>query len=61
MSITTHIFEGMQYAVRYPESYTEGEKYPVIMFLPGGQANRARELFNYRLTGYSGPAPGGSW
>ena len=45
MSITTHIFEGMQYAVRYPESYTEGEKYPVIMFLHGA-GTRGEDISN---------------
>ena len=33
--IVTDIFEGMQYAVRYPDGYTEGKPYPVLLFLHG--------------------------
>ncbi len=29
------VFEGMQYAVRYPDGYRRGKKYPVLLFLHG--------------------------
>ena len=45
MSIKTNVFEGIQYAVRYPNGYTEGEKYPVILFLHGA-GSRGEDISN---------------
>ena len=45
MSIKTNVFEGIQYAVRYPNGYTEGEKYPVILFLHGA-GTRGEDISN---------------
>lgn len=33
--IETKAFEGMQYAVRFPDGYEEGKTYPVLLFLHG--------------------------
>lgn len=35
MEIKTLLFEDMQYVLRYPECYREGEKYPLLLFLHG--------------------------
>lgn len=48
-------FEQMQYLIRYPENYREGEKYPVILFLHGAgtRSNDIRVLAGnafFRLT-----------
>ncbi len=45
MNVKTDVFEGMQYAVRFPECYTEGEKYPVILFLHGA-GTRGEDIAN---------------
>ena len=35
MRFESDIFNGMQYLIRYPDGYVQGEKYPVILFLHG--------------------------
>jgi len=35
MNVKTDVFEGLQYATRFPENYREGDKYPIIFFLHG--------------------------
>ena len=37
------MFEGMQYIIRRPEGYREGEKYPVLLFLHGA-GTRGRDI-----------------
>ena len=34
-TVKTTVFENMQYAIRYPDGYTEGKAYPVLLFLHG--------------------------
>ena len=36
-----HNFEGMEYLIRYPESYKSGDKCPVILFLHGAGSRTA--------------------
>ena len=45
MSIETNVFEGMQYAVRFPESYKEGQRYPILFFLHGA-GTRGEDISN---------------
>lgn len=43
-------FEGMEYLIRYPEGYTEGERYPVVLFLHGaGTRGDSAELLKKNL------------
>jgi len=49
-SVVTSIFENMQYAVRYPDGYTEGKAYPVLLFLHGA-GTRGTDIKN--ITGHS--------
>ena len=45
MNIKADIFEGMQYAVRFPETYKEGEQYPILFFLHGA-GTRGEDINN---------------
>lgn len=45
MNVKTAIFEGMQYAVRFPEIYKEGEQYPILFFLHGA-GTRGEDINN---------------
>lgn len=45
MSIETDVFEGMQYAVRFPENYKEGQRYPILFFLHGA-GTRGEDISN---------------
>ena len=45
MNAITDVFGTMQYAVRFPENYTQGEKYPVILFLHGA-GTRGEDIDN---------------
>jgi predicted peptidase len=45
MNIKADIFEGMQYAVRFPEHYNEGEQYPILFFLHGA-CTRGNDINN---------------
>ena len=45
MNVKADIFEGMQYAVRFPENYNEGEQYPILFFLHGA-GTRGNDINN---------------
>ena len=45
MNVKTDIFEGMQYAVRFPENYKVGEQYPLLLFLHGS-GTRGEDIDN---------------
>ena len=45
MNVKAAIFEGMQYAVRFPENYNEGEQYPILFFLHGA-GTRGEDINN---------------
>ena len=45
MNVKAAIFEGMQYAVRFPENYNEGEQYPILFFLHGA-GTRGNDINN---------------
>ena len=45
MNVKADIFEGMQYAVRFPEHYNEGMQYPILLFLHGA-GTRGNDINN---------------
>ncbi len=44
-TIVTDVFEGMQYAIRFPDGYEEGKACPVLLFLHGA-GTRGNDITN---------------